>query len=167
MILPIYTQEHAILHQVAVRVDEITPELKDLVQNMRETMHNANGIGLAAPQVGQSVAICILEYSGDEDEISIPFTCLINPRITWKSSKKVKFIEGCLSIPGVEGNVLRPDRVRVKAKNLDGQEITLEASDLLARILQHEIDHLNGVLFTDYLQKRELISRKTPDYPLV
>jgi peptide deformylase len=167
MILPIYTVEHEILHQKTSPVTEVTPELRQLVTDMRETMHNALGIGLAAPQIGQSIALCVLEYDEEERGDSFPFIALFNPRITWSSKRIISSEEACLSIPEVGGPVKRPDRVRVKAMNLDGKEIEIEAKGLLARAVQHEIDHLNGVVFTDHLKKKQLHYRETPDYPRI
>lgn len=167
MILPIYTTEHEVLHQKTTPVTEITPELRQLVADMRETMHNALGIGLAAPQIGQSISLCILEYSDEESGNAFPFLVLFNPRVTWSSKRDIFIEEACLSIPGVAGPVSRPDRVRVKAMNLDGKEIEIEAKGLLGRAIQHEIDHLNGVVFTDLLKKKDLHQRETPDYPRV
>ena len=168
MILPIYIEPQPVLHQETTPITEITPEIKALAENMRETMHNAKGIGLAAPQIGQSLSMCVIEIDDPEsEEPHFPFTVLINPRITWKSTKIVPFIEACLSIPGTEGKVMRPDRVRVKAKNLEGETFELEADGLLARVVQHEIDHLHGILFTKYVPKKGLVTRKAPEYPRI
>jgi peptide deformylase len=166
MILPVFTEPQPILHKQTQPVSEITPAIRELVENMRETMHNAQGIGLAAPQVGMSLAICVIEIlDEDDEEASVPFIALINPRITWKSKRTASFEEGCLSLPGLEGPVLRPEKVRVKAKDLDGSVIEIETGGLFARALQHEIDHLHGVLFTSHLPKKKLHSRPLVDYP--
>jgi len=168
MILPIYVEPQPVLHKETAPIEEITPEILALAENMRTTMHNAQGIGLAAPQVGQLVSMCVVELeAGDRDEEGFPFMALINPRITWKSLKKVPFSEACLSIPGVEGIVYRPEKVRVKAKNLQGQDIEIRADGLLARVLQHEIDHLHGVLFTSYVSKKQLQERPLVEYPQI
>jgi peptide deformylase len=167
MILPIVTTPNPVLLQPAKRIDAITPEISRLVADMRETMHNAQGLGLAAPQVNKSLALCILEYNDPDELDTIPFTVLINPRITWKSARQESEEEACLSIPGVGGIVKRPREVRVKAEDLDGNTIEIEAKGLFARALQHEIDHLNGVLFTSYVPKSKLLNRETPDYPRV
>ena len=167
MILPIYTEPNPILHQTAQPVEVFTPELEQLVANMRETMKNAKGIGLAAPQVGQSIALCVIEMEEDEDGDALPFLAVFNPRITWRSTRQANFVEGCLSLPGIEGTVRRPERIRVKAKDLQGQPIQIEADGLLARVLQHEIDHLSGTLFVSYLQKNKLHQKDIPDYPRI
>ncbi|MEI6477711.1 MAG: peptide deformylase [bacterium] len=165
MILPIYTDKHDILRQKTEPITEITPEIRQLAEDMRTTMHNAHGVGLAAPQVGKSVALTVIELVDEDPDFSIPHLALINPRVTWTGKRKVPMEEGCLSIPGVEGIVYRPDKVRVKALDLDGNHVEIECAGLLARVLQHEIDHLNGILFTSYLTKKQLRTRPLTDYP--
>lgn len=167
MILPVYTEPNPILHQPAQTIVEITPEIKQLAFNMRETMLKARGVGLAAPQIGQSLSMCVIEYVDEEGRVIIPFYALVNPRVTWKSLRKVKYEEGCLSFPGIEADINRPDRVRVKAKNLEGETLEIEAEGYLARILQHEIDHLNGIVFTDYVSKKKLKSRPVENYQTI
>ena len=168
MILPISTEPKPILHQTTDQIKEITPEIRQLALDMRETMHNAQGIGLAAPQVGKSISLLVFEVEDKEDpEYSIPFMGLINPRITWKSTQQEDMIEACLSIPGLEANVRRASKVRVKGQNLEGEVIQISADGLLARILQHEIDHLNGILFTSYVTKKQLKVRPLVDYPRI
>lgn len=167
MILPIFTDQHAVLHEKTHAIEEITPAIRKLAADMRDTMHNAQGIGLAAPQVGQGVALCVLEFTDTEGSESFPLVSLINPRVTWSSTTTNKLEEACLSIPGIAGVVVRPDRVRVKALNLEGEVVEIEAKGLFARALQHEIDHLNGVLFTSYVPKKQLKHRETPEYPRV
>jgi len=132
--------------------------------DMRETLKGAVGIGLAAPQVGKSVALIVIEID-EEENGGVPFMPLVNPRVTWKSPRQVEFIEACLSVPGVEANLRRPRKVRVKAQNLDGERIEIDADGLLARVLQHEIDHLHGILYTDLVPKKELKSRPLVQYP--
>ncbi|MCC2631681.1 MAG: peptide deformylase [Patescibacteria group bacterium] len=165
MILPIYTEPNPILHQVAEPVAVFDEELQQLISDMRETMRNARGVGLAAPQVGKSISLCIIEQPDEDPEYDIPLIVLINPRITWKSTRKVKMEEGCLSMPGLEGPVMRPDRIRVKAKDETGEPIEIEAEGYLARVIQHEIDHLNGILFTSYVEKKRLKQHPPLDYP--
>jgi len=150
MILNIVTEPNELLHQVCDPVEVFDEQLAQTVTDMRETMHANRGMGLAAPQVGLKQRFIIVEYNPKEsDEVIIPFTALINPRVTWASSDRVKMVEGCLSLPGLEGEVARPRRVRVKAQDVTGQKIELRASGLFARILQHEIDHLDGILYSD------------------
>lgn len=167
MILPIFTFPNPILTTPTKPVSEVTPELSKLIADMFETMHNAQGIGLAAPQIGQGISLCVLEYIDPDDGVIIPRTVLLNPRVTWKSAQTSKEEEACLSIPGILGVVKRPERVRVKAQNEQGKPIEIEADDLFARALQHEIDHLNGVLFTSYVPKKQLRQRVTPEYPRI
>lgn len=167
MILPIYTEGQPVLRQVTEPILEVTPELRQLVTDMRQTMHNAKGVGLAAPQVGKGIALCIIELKDNDEDIAIPFMALLNPRITWKSTGQNNQGEACLSIPGIEGPVKRSKKIRAKARSLEGETIELEAEGFLARVLQHEIDHLNGILFTDYVPKSKLERRSVSPYPII
>lgn len=163
MILPIYTDKQPVLHQETAPITEITPEIRQLALDMRETLKGAVGIGLAAPQVGKSIALIVIEI--DEEDGVVPFMPLVNPRITWKSPRQAEFIEACLSVPGFETTLKRPRKVRVKAQNLDGERVEIDADGLLARVLQHEIDHLHGILYTDLVPKKELKPRPLVQYP--
>jgi peptide deformylase len=166
MILPVYTEPQEILHNVAQPIIEITPELQELALSMRETMQNASGIGLAAPQVGMSVSMCVVEYQNPElPADAIPFTTLINPQIVWRSTQKNVIEEGCLSIPGIYGNVKRPKKVTVQFIDIEGKQRELTVDDLFSRVVQHEIDHLKGVLFTSYVPKDKQTFREPPVYP--
>lgn len=167
MILPVYVEPQPILRETTKPVAEITPELRELVASMRETMHAANGIGLAAPQVGSHDSVFVLEVIDEQESESIPFTALINPKIIWRSGRKAKMEEGCLSIPGIYGMVKRPESVIVRYLDLEGKEKELTADYLFARIIQHEIDHLKGVLFTDYVPEGKRITREVPEYPRI
>jgi peptide deformylase len=142
-ILDIRVLGDPILRQNTTPVKEITDELRKLVADMFETMHHARGIGLAAPQVGRSERLAVIEIEGDP-------LVVINPEILERSGKS-KAEEGCLSIPDIYADVERPKDVVVRAMDLDGNTYELPATDLLARCLQHEIDHLDGKLFLDYL----------------
>ncbi len=150
MIYEIVTEPNQELHQVCDPVVVFDDNLAATITNMRETMHAKRGMGLAAPQVGLKQRLVVIEYvpKGHDDD-AIPFTALINPRITWSSPDQIVMTEGCLSLPNLEGEVKRPKRVRVKAQAADGTKIELRASGLFARILQHEIDHLDGILYSD------------------
>jgi peptide deformylase len=143
-ILDIRVLGDPILREETTPVGEITDEIRTLVKNMFETMYVAKGIGLAAPQVGRTERLAVIDV--DDKPIVI-----INPEIIDSDSKTAKSEEGCLSIPDVYGDVERPVRVRVRALDIHGKEFELDADDLLARCLQHEIDHLHGKLFLDYL----------------
>jgi peptide deformylase len=143
-ILDIRVLGDPILREETKAVTEISEELRALARNMFETMYVAKGIGLAAPQVGRTECMAVVDV--DENPIVI-----INPEVVESMGKPVKGEEGCLSIPDVYGDVERPERVRVRAIGLDGKEFEIEADGLFARCLQHEIDHLHGKLFLDYL----------------
>jgi peptide deformylase len=142
-ILDIRVLGDPILRNETTPVEQISDELRTLAKHMFETMHLAKGIGLAAPQVGRSERMAVIEI--DDEPLVI-----INPEIV-HSEGKSKAEEGCLSIPDVYGDVERAAKIRVHALDLDGKEFEIEADDLLARCLQHEIDHLHGKLFIDYL----------------
>jgi peptide deformylase len=143
-ILPIRVLGDPILREETKPVEQITDELRALVANMFETMYLAKGIGLAAPQVGRTERIAVVDVDGAKFAI-------INPEIVSADSKTAKAEEGCLSIPDVYGDVERPVRVKVRALDVDGNEFEIEADELLGRCLQHEIDHLHGKLFVDYM----------------
>ncbi len=142
-ILDIRVLGDPILRQNTVPVKEITDDLRALVADMFETMHHARGLGLAAPQVGRTERLAVVEIEGEP-------LVLINPEIV-ESSGRDKAEEGCLSIPDIYADVERPKDVVVRAMDLDGNTYEVQATDLLARCLQHEIDHLDGKLFLDYL----------------
>src|SRR3989338_8556915 len=158
MILKIITIPDPILTQKTDPVKKIDRDIFKLVQDMIETCRAANGIGLAAPQVGLSNRLCIinLEHLGLD-----PFA-LVNPKITKKSWKKIEMEEGCLSIPGVFGIVRRPGKIKVLTQDTQGQTISFEADGLLARVIQHEIDHLDGILFTSKMIKKTGAKKTLP-----
>jgi len=133
-----------VLREETSPVQQITDELRALAKDMFDTMYLAKGIGLAAPQVGRSERLAVVDVNDNP-------LVIINPEIVELDSKTAKAEEGCLSIPDVYGDVERPNRVRVRALDLEGKSFEVEADDLLARCLQHEIDHLHGKLFIDYL----------------
>lgn len=162
MILEIEMLGAAVLRQQAEPVDEITDEIRALVRDMFDTMYHAEGVGLAAPQVGVSYRITVLDVPTEDEDESRTVLALINPVILQASKATEKGVEGCLSIPGIEESVTRPVRVSVSALSPEGEEIRIDAEGLLARALQHEVDHLDGVLFLDRLStlKRDLALRK-------
>jgi peptide deformylase len=143
-ILPIRVLGDPVLREETKPVEQITDELRALVASMFETMYLAKGIGLAAPQVGRTERVAVIDVDGQKFAI-------INPEIVTSASKTSKSEEGCLSIPDVYGDVERPERVKVRALDLDGKEFEIEADELLGRCLQHEIDHMHGKLFLDYM----------------
>ena len=142
-----------------------TPELRKFVDDMFESMYAAKGVGLAAPQVGVSRKITVIDISGglkDEEGVLPPEKIvLINPKIIHKEGKQIGE-EGCLSIPGFREQVRRAQKVTVRAQNVEGEWFERSGEDLLARAMQHEIDHLHGVLFISHISplKRDLIKRK-------
>jgi peptide deformylase len=136
-----------------------TPELHELVADMFETMYAAKGVGLAAPQVGLSQRLTVIDCSvGEDDSRKL---VLINPEIIHLDGSQTGE-EGCLSVPGFREDVTRAERVKVRAQNVRGEVFEASGEDLLARAMQHEIDHLNGILFLQHLSplKRDLIRRK-------
>lgn len=149
-----------VLRRKADPVEEITDDTRRLVSDMWDTMYEAEGIGLAAPQVGMSLRILVVDVA-DEDE-SRHVHALVNPVVVESSNATDKAREGCLSIPGIEETVTRPARVTVEALSVDGAAVRIEADGLLARALQHEVDHLDGVLFIDRVSplKRSMLLRK-------
>ncbi|MCQ4086003.1 peptide deformylase [Saccharibacillus sp. JS10] len=132
-----------VLHKRAKEVTKMTPNVQKLMTDMAETMYDADGVGLAAPQVGILKRIIVVDV-GDENGL----IAMVNPEIIEKNGEQFG-VEGCLSIPGLNGDVRRAMNVTVKGLNREGEEFTVQASGLLARAFQHEIDHLDGVLFTD------------------
>ena len=135
-----------ILRQETKPVAAVTDDIRRLIDDMFETMHAAKGIGLAAPQVGRSERVAVVDVEGGTQPLA-----LINPEVVARSSATDKSEEGCLSIPDIFGDVERPSSVVVRALDRDGKMIEIDATGLLARCLQHEIDHLHGKLFLDYL----------------
>lgn len=131
-----------VLRTETKEVEEVTDKTRELLDNMQETMYDANGVGLAAPQIGISKAITVIDVGNELLE-------LINPEIIEKSDKTYVDEEGCLSIPGQTGKVERAYKITVKALDRTGKEFELEAEGLSARAIQHELDHLSGVLFID------------------
>jgi peptide deformylase len=149
------------LRDPGVEVEAFDDGLRVLVEDMRETMYFAEGIGLAAPQIGVSQRVCVLDLATEDDPEGGRWV-FVNPVIVESSDEEDKSTEGCLSIPEMEEVVTRPARVTVRGFDEDGQTIEVEADGLLARALQHEIDHLDGILFIDRLTtyKRRALLKK-------
>lgn len=139
--LKIVQYGHPALRKKAKAIRKVTHEMHGLVSNMTETMREGNGIGLAANQIGEALALAVVDLGEGP-------TVIINPQIVAREGEQVS-VEGCLSMPGLHGDVRRAQRIKVKARNRHGKPISIEAEGLLARVLQHEIDHLNGVVFID------------------
>jgi peptide deformylase len=145
------------LHTVAKPVTEFNADLKRLVQDMRETMYAAPGIGLAATQVDRHIQLIVIDTSKEQNDLLV----LINPKIV-KQSGEQTYEEGCLSVPGVYESVIRAEQIRVEAQDVDGKKFTLDAEGLLSVCIQHEMDHLKGKVFVEYLSplKRNRIRTK-------
>ena len=146
------------LHKVAKPVATVDARIKKIVADMAETMYEAPGVGLAATQVDIHERIVVIDVSDDQNELLV----FINPEIIWASPEKKMWREGCLSVPEFYDEVERPAQVKVKALDLNGKEFEIEADGLLAVCLQHELDHLQGKVFVEYLSllKRNRISQK-------
>lgn len=134
-----------VLRQVADPIEVIDDNIRGLAAGMIETMYGQNGVGLAAPQIGVSLRLVVIDTDPSERNPIV----LINPVLVKKSRKKEAADEGCLSLPGLTASISRPAEVTVEAQDLEGNEIVIEGTDLMARALQHEIDHLDGILFVD------------------
>ncbi len=165
-LLQIETVENPILRSRTRPVVNFDDELQQLIEDMIETMRAANGVGLAAPQVNRALRLTVVETlperdeDGNEIEGSRQLFVLVNPKITWRSSNKVDGIEGCLSIPGWVGEVGRHETIRVRAQDRYGKKISMRLNDWTARIVQHEVDHLDGVLYIDRLTAPEKLWRE-------
>lgn len=152
--LPIYTYGFEVLRKKTRKVTKVDDKLIGLVRNMFHTMHKANGIGLAAPQIGIELALTVIDLSHvDGEEKTAPLT-LLNPKLT-DGYGELTLEEGCLSIPHIRAAVTRPEEVYIEYQDLDLNKKFIEIGGFLARVAQHEIDHLNGVLFIDHLNKEE------------
>jgi peptide deformylase len=152
------------LREKAKKVSQFTPQLKKLAEDMLETMHTAQGIGLAGPQVGVLQRIFVSELPQDEEDPQSgkPYV-LVNPEIVKTSKEREEGQEGCLSIPTWYGLVERHTWVHVKARDVNGKPVKFKVNGLLARVFQHEIDHLNGVLFIDYIKDQDKLWQVLPE----
>ncbi|WP_010116794.1 peptide deformylase [Acinetobacter sp. P8-3-8] len=135
------------LRTIAKPVDTVTDEIRQLAADMFETMYEAPGIGLAATQVDQHIQLIVIDVSENRDQPMV----FINPKVTPLTEQTLPYEEGCLSVPQIYDKVERPSRVKIEAIDLEGNAFELEADELLAVCIQHEMDHLNGKLFVDYL----------------
>jgi peptide deformylase len=140
--LPIIKEPAPSLRQKSLKIAEITPDIKRLVLDMADTMKTAKGVGLAAPQVGQNIRLCLISTAKGP-------LAMINPKITWKSLRKAVEEEGCLSCPNAFIKVKRSKIIYVKYQDPEGKEISLRAEGFFARVIQHELDHLDGILIID------------------
>lgn len=157
--LKIITDPNPLLRRKAEKVEAVDDTTKQQIDDMLKLLRTLPGYGLAAPQVGINKQIVIIENNkldeeGEPVNGTLPLTILINPEIKKYSVKKCSFEEGCFSVPLYRGDVIRPMKIRIKAQNEKGEKIQINASGLLARVLQHEIDHLDGILFTDLIEDK-------------
>jgi len=167
MILPIIAYGDPVLKKKAIEIDAQYPDLKKLVENMFDTMHGAKGIGLAAPQVGLSIRLFIADGSPfqEDEELKAFKKVFINPTIIREKGKKCTINEGCLSIPEVREDVERLDTIEISYLNENFEEKNEEFSGMKARIIQHEYDHIEGILFTDRLSilKKTMLKNRLDD----
>ena len=172
MTLPIYAYGHPILRQKTEKIDTNYPDLNSLVESMWETMYNANGVGLAAPQIGESLRLFVIDaspFAQDEDlapeevEFLKDFKWVfINPKMISETGEEWNFNEGCLSIPNIREDVSRKKEIKIHFLDEQFKEQTLTLDGLAARVVQHEYDHIEGILFTDRISplKRRLLKGK-------
>ena len=154
----ILTVPHPVLKQVSKPVDKVDDALRALMDDMLETMYDAPGIGLAAVQIGEPVRVIVMDLQerpeGDPEAEAVKQPrYFVNPEIVWKSEELAPYEEGCLSVPEIYDEVMRPAKVRLRYLNYQGEQVEEEADGLFATCIQHEMDHLEGVLFIDHLSK--------------
>ena len=156
----ILTEPNKILRQKSLKVEKVDEDLQRLMNDMVETMYAAPGIGLAAVQIGVPKRVIVMDLSKEKEKKNPMY--FVNPEIVWKSDTYSSYEEGCLSIPNQFANVERPDKCHIKFLDCDGNQKEMETDGLLSTCIQHEIDHLNGVLFIDYLSKlkKDIIIKK-------
>ncbi len=155
-VLPLRVTPDPILRQRAKRVRAIDAYIRKLAEDMIESMHEYNGVGIAAPQVGVSLRVIVIEVPDE------PVITLINPEIVKKTGER-DVSEGCLSIPGYRGDIKRAETVVAKGQGLDGKEVRIKATDLLAQALEHEVGHIQGSLYTDLLESMDKLHKLPPE----
>ncbi len=156
-VLPLRTLPDPVLKKKAKRVSTIDGSIRKLIRDMIETMHAVPGrAGLAAPQVGVSLRVIVIGLPGEEDLV------IVNPEIVRRRGERL-IDEGCLSVPGYFGQLKRAESVTVKGRDRNGKEIRVRADGLLAQALEHEIDHLNGILYVDHLESMEMLHKVEPE----
>ncbi|MCL2597433.1 MAG: peptide deformylase [Paludibacter sp.] len=166
MILPIYTYGNSVLRKKSEPIDSSYPNIKELVADMYDTMHNAGGVGLAAPQIGQDIQVIVIDFAKVDDkkdpELSKFRIEMLNPQILEMSEEISTEEEGCLSVPGINENVPRSKYIKIKYLDTDFNEHINDFADYRARVIQHEHDHLEGKLFTDKVSplRRQFIKSK-------
>jgi peptide deformylase len=172
MILPIVAYGDPVLKKVAEEIEDDYPKLDELIENMFETMYNANGVGLAAPQIGKSIRLFVVDaspFAEDEDlpeeerkELESFKKVFINPIILEEDGKPWNFQEGCLSIPGIHEDVSRKPEITIEYYDENWELLEETYSGVIARVIQHEYDHIEGILFTDYVNplKKRVLKKK-------
>ena len=176
-ILPITQYGDEILDKKTVPVNKIDHKIVELISDMFDTMGHADGIGIAANQVGSNKSIFVIDVSEVKGYEHLKKLICINPKIVFRSPEKIPMEEGCLSLPGIRSEVIRPKSIKIDYKNLEMKPQTLEADELVARVIQHEYDHLQGTYFTDRVtdekkkEIKELLLKvknreMNPDYPI-
>jgi len=165
MILPIYTYGNAVLRKEAEEINSDYPNLKALIDNMFETMHNAEGVGLAAPQIGLPIRLFVIDlqaFKEDNPELADFKIVMINPEMLETSEDTETKEEGCLSVPGIHENVSRATKIKISYFDADFNKHTDEFEGFKARVIQHEYDHLEGIFFTDKINplRRQLLKSK-------
>ena len=165
MILPIYTFGNSVLRKIAEPIDQDYPGLKDLIKNMYDTMVHAEGVGLAAPQIGIPIRLIVIDLAPlkeDNPELGDFKVTMINPELLEESENEVEYDEGCLSIPGINETVSRPEAIKISYMDENFIEHVEVYDGYKARVVQHEYDHLEGHLFTDKIKplRRQLIKGK-------
>lgn len=158
MSLSIVLYPEPVLRRKAESIDQPGPELAELARDMLDLMYETQGVGLAAPQVGRSIQLLVLNPAGDREETGEELI-LLNPKIVSKKGKEWGQ-EGCLSFPGIYAEIRRADRILLQAQDLEGEEIEMAAEGFLSRVIQHELDHLTGTLFIDRMTPAEKIKAK-------
>ncbi len=156
---PIRTVPDPVLRQKAKRVKTIDKSVLKLITDMRETLAAANGVGLAAPQVGVSLRVIVVSIQHENNEKEEQ--CLINPEVIRRAGERM-VNEGCLSIPGYVGEIIRSVQVRVKGIDETGKQVKIIAEGLLGEALEHEIDHINGILYVDHLESQDKLHKLEP-----
>ena len=166
MIYPIVAYGDPVLKKVAQDIEKGSIDVQQLAADMFETMYESSGVGLAAPQIGKSIRMFVVDGEPlDEEKLKDFKKVFINPIILEESGEKCGFEEGCLSIPGIRAEIMRKEKLKIRYFDTDWNEHVEEYDGLAARIIQHEYDHLQGILFTDYLSamKRRLLKSKLTD----
>lgn len=165
MILPVYTYGNAVLRKESKEITSDYPELRTLVDNMYETMYHADGVGLAAPQIGLDIRLLVIDlapFKAEDPELGSFKVTMVNPQMLEMSEETVMGEEGCLSLPGIHESVPRARRIKITYQDLDFNEHTEVFEDYKARVVQHEYDHLEGKVFTDRINplRRQLLKGK-------